>query len=217
MGVPEQFPLGKTRCRRPQPGLEWVHEHCLDNENLAPEVVVTPGFSVFIAASLDGYIARTDGGLDWLETVQSPHEDYGYHAFFDSVDALLLGSGTYDTVRNFPEWPFGDKPCYVATSQERRPIRHEVFVRGNPVTLARQLADRGHGRIYLDGGRLIRAFLATGLVTELILSVIPILLGSGIPLFREIGKEPTYGEHGLKLSGTQTYASGLVQLRYQKA
>ena len=178
---------------------------------------MTPGFSVFIAASLDGYIARPDGGLDWLDAVQTPGEDYGYHAFFDSIDALLLGSGTYETVRGFPEWPFGDKPCYVATSQERRAVHHEVFVRGNPVALARQLADRGHSRVYLDGGRLIRAFLATGLVTELILSVIPVLLGSGIPLFREISKEPAYGEHVLKLVGAQAYPTGLVQLRYQKA
>jgi dihydrofolate reductase len=178
---------------------------------------MTPSFCVFIAASLDGFIARPDGGLDWLDAVQTPDEDYGYQAFFDSVDALLLGSSTYETVRGFPEWPYADKPCYVATSQERRPVRHESFVRGNPVVLARQLAEKGHSRVYLDGGRLIRSFLATGLVTELILSVVPILLGAGIPLFREIGKEPGYGEHTLKATGSQTYPSGLIQLRYTKA
>jgi len=177
---------------------------------------MTPSFSVFIATSLDGFIARPDGGLDWLDAVQSPGEDYGYHSFFDSVDALLLGSGTYETVRTFSEWPYGDKPCYVATSRSWGPLGHEVFVRGNPVELARQLAQRGHSRVYLDGGRLIRAFLATGLVADMTLSVIPILLGAGIPLFREIGKEPSYGEHPLKLAASQSYPSGLMQLKYVK-
>jgi len=178
---------------------------------------MTPNFSVFIAASLDGFIARPDGGLDWLDAVQIPDEDYGYHAFFDSIDALLLGSGTYETVRSFPEWPYGDKPCYVATSRSWGQTRHEIFVRGNPVMLARQLAERGHSRVYLDGGTLIRAFLATDLVTDLTLSVVPILLGAGIPLFREVGKEPGYGEHRLKLARSKSWANGLVQLRYERA
>jgi len=178
---------------------------------------VTPRFSVFLGTSLDGFIARTDGSLDWLDTVHVPGEDYGYQNFFDSVDALLLGSRTYATVRDFNEWPYGDKPCFVASSRTWVPVRHETFVRGNPVELARQLADRGYSRVYLDGGALIRSFLATGMVTDMTLSVIPILLGRGVPLFREIGKEPTYGEHSLKVTSNKTFASGLVQLTYEKA
>jgi len=177
---------------------------------------VTPKFSIFIAVSLDGFIARPDGDLDWLDAVQVAGEDYGYHAFFDSVDAVLLGSGTYGTVRTFPEWPYGDKPCYVATSQALRPVHHEVFVRGNPVELARTLNERGHDRVYVDGAALIRSFLATNLVNDLTLSVVPVLLGSGIPLFRERGKEPAYQEHGLRALGSHTYPSGLVQLKYEK-
>jgi dihydrofolate reductase len=178
---------------------------------------LTPSFCVFIATSLDGYIARPDGGLDWLDAVQSPTEDYGYHAFFDSVDALLLGSATYETVMGFAEWPYADKACYVATSQERRPVRKEVFVRGNPVQLARSLRERGHSKVYLDGGRLIRSFLTTGMVDELVLSVVPVLLGAGIPLFREMRAEPTYGEHRLRLASSKAYPTGLMQLRYTKA
>jgi len=178
---------------------------------------VTPRFSVFLGTSLDGFIARADGSLDWLDMVHVPGEDYGYGAFFDSVDALLLGSRTYATVRNFPDWPYGDKPCYVASSRTWVPVRHESFIRGNPVEMARQLADRGYSRIYLDGGALIRSFLATGLVSDMTLSVIPILLGRGVPLFREIGKEPAYGEHRLKPTGNKTFASGLVQLTYERA
>jgi len=178
---------------------------------------VTPRFSVFIGTSLDGFIARTDGGLDWLDTVHVPGEDYGYQAFFDSVDALLLGSRTYETVRAFDEWPYGDKPCYVATSRSWPPVKNETFVRGNPVVLARLLAEKGYSRVYLDGGALIRSFLATGLVSDLTLSVIPILLGRGIPLFREVGREPAYGEHALKAVGAKTFPSGLVQLTYERA
>jgi dihydrofolate reductase len=178
---------------------------------------VTPHFSVFLGTSLDGFIARTDGGLDWLDTVHVPGEDYGYQAFFDSVDAVLLGSRTYATVRDFDEWPYGDKPVYVASSRTWVPVRHETFIRGNPVELARTLADRGYSRVYLDGGSLIRSFLTTGLVSDMTLSVIPILLGRGIPLFREIGKEPIYGEHALKVTANKTFPSGLVQLTYERA
>lgn len=178
---------------------------------------MTPRFSVFLAASLDGFIARPDGGLDWLEAVHSEGEDYGYQAFFDSTDAVLLGAGTYETVRDFTEWPYGDKPVYVASARPWAPIGREVFLLGNPVVMARLLAERGHSRVYLDGGALIRSYLAAGMVSDLILSVVPILLGAGIPLFRERGKEPTYGEHSLKLAGTKAYPSGLVQLRYERA
>ena len=170
-----------------------------------------------MATSLDGFIARPDGGLDWLDAVQTPDEDYGYHAFFDSVDAILLGSGTYETVRTFAEWPYRDKPCYVASSRTWGQKRNEIFVKGNPVSIARDLAARGHSRVYLDGGTLIRSFLATGMVADLTLSVIPILLGAGIPLFREVGKEPAYGEHLLRLAHQKAYPSGLMQLRYEKA
>lgn len=178
---------------------------------------MTPRFSVFVGTSLDGFIARTDGRLDWLDTVHRPGEDYGYQTFFDSVDALLLGSRTYSTVRDFPEWPYGDKPCFVASSRTWSPVRNETFVRGNPVELARQLAERDFSRVYLDGGALIRSFLATGLVTDMTLSVIPILLGRGIPLFRELGREPAYGEHQLKAISAKTFPSGLIQLHYERA
>jgi len=177
---------------------------------------MTPRFSIFIAASLDGFISRPDGGLDWLEPVHVEGEDYGFHSFFDSVDALLIGSGTYDVVRGFSEWPYGDKPLYVASTRHQTPLHRETFVQGNPVVLARILAERAYSRVYLDGGSLVRSFLAAGMVADMTISVIPILLGSGIPLFRERGKEPAYGEHGLKLVSATPYPSGLVQLRYEK-
>jgi dihydrofolate reductase len=178
---------------------------------------MTPRFSVFIAASLDGFIARPDGGLDWLEAVHTEGEDYGYQGFFESVDAVLLGAGTYETVRSFEEWPYGDKPVFVASARPWAPVKRESFIQGNPVVMARQLGQRDYSRVYLDGGALIRSFLAAGMVADMTLSIVPVLLGAGIPLFRERGKEPSYGEHGLKLTGTQAYPSGLVQLKYERA
>ena len=71
---------------------------------------------MFIATSLDGFIARRDGGIDWLSIVEAPGEDYGYAKFFADVDALILGRGTYDKVRTFPAWPYGDKRCVVLTN-----------------------------------------------------------------------------------------------------
>jgi dihydrofolate reductase len=175
--------------------------------------VSTPRFSVFVATSLDGYLARPDGGLEWLERVQAEGEDYGYAEFFASVDALLLGSKTYETVLGFPEWPYGDKPCYVATTQARVAVASEVFVEGPPDELARELADRGHQRVYLDGGHLIRAFLAAGLVDDLTVSLVPVLLGAGLPLFQ--GAPGPGGDVPLRLTEARTYPTGLVRLRYE--
>jgi dihydrofolate reductase len=172
-----------------------------------------PRFSVFIATSLDGFIARSDGGLDWLEVVKAEGEDYGYAEFFSSVDALLLGSKTYETVLGFGAWPYGDKPCYVATTQARVAVGDEVFVEGTPEELARELADRGHQRMYLDGGNLIRAFLGAGLVDDLTLSFVPVLLGDGLSLFQGAGVLDTGSR--LSLGEVRAFPSGLVRLRYE--
>jgi dihydrofolate reductase len=175
--------------------------------------VRTPQFSVFIATSLDGFIARPDGGLDWLEVVQAEGEDYGYAEFFSSVDALLLGSRTYETVLGFPQWPYGEKPCYVATGRPRVAVGTEVFVDGPPEELARELADRGHRRVYLDGGQLIRSFLGAGLVDDLTISVVPVLLGEGLPLFQ--GTSVAGAPPRWTLGEARAYPTGLVRLRYE--
>lgn len=169
-----------------------------------------PQFSVFIAASLDGFIAGPGGDLEFLKAVESPGEDYGYAKFFASVDALLMGRGTYDKVISFPEWLYGDKPVFVATRRPAAPRHSETFVQGTPNELAEKLRAAGLRRIYLDGGNLIRQFLEAGLVADLTLSIIPVLLGSGISLF-----SPGSGLHALTLEGSEGFSSGLVQLRYR--
>ena len=174
-----------------------------------------PRCSVFIAASLDGYIARADGGLDWLSMVERAGEDYGYRDFLDAVDALVMGRRTYDTVLEFEAWPYPGKRCNVMTHAPPAPRHDEEFASGAPASLLARLGEQGVGRVYVDGGALIRQFLAAGLVDDLTLSVIPVLLGSGIRLFEEDARARSPIERKLQLVTARPFDSGLVQLRYQ--
>lgn len=166
---------------------------------------------VYIAASVDGFIAREDGGLDWLPPPDG-REDYGYAAFMESVDALVMGRKTFETVLGFGEWPYA-KPVFVlsravASIPERLAGRAEA-VTGAPAEVLAGLAARGLRRVYLDGGLTIHSFLAAGLVDELIITRVPVLLGRGIPLFH-----PRSGDLRLRHVETRAFASGLVQSRY---
>ena len=171
-----------------------------------------PQFSVYIATSLDGYIARQDGGIDWLHIVEQPGEDYGYAAFWNSIDTLVMGRKTYETALGFGDWPYADKRCVVLSHRSASAHHGEEFFCGEPESLAEKLAAEGAHRVYVDGGEVIRQFLAAGLVDDLTLSVVPVLLGDGIPLFRAGGPEQR-----LALIEGRTFPSGLVQLRYLTA
>jgi dihydrofolate reductase len=165
--------------------------------------------SVFIATSLDGYIARADGGIDWLALVARVGEDYGYAKFIANVDVLLVGRNTFETALGFPEWPYAGKRVVVATHRPQPSIHGEVYATGEPAQL---LADVGPAkRIYIDGGSLITQFLAADLIDDLRIAILPIVLGSGVRLFR--GGE---GEHRLELAGHRAYPSGLVALEYHR-
>jgi dihydrofolate reductase len=167
--------------------------------------------SVFIATSLDGFIARSDGGLDWLSLVEMAGEDYGYGRFAASVDALIMGRNTYDTALGFDAWPYTGKRVIVLTHRDIEP-RHgeEPRACGDLNQLVDELANAGVHRVYIDGGNVIRQFLAAGLVDDLTLSIIPSVLGGGRPLFGELGAELV-----LHLESTQSWPSGLAQLRYR--
>jgi dihydrofolate reductase len=170
-----------------------------------------PRCSVFIALSVDGFIAHADGTFDFLSIVEEAGQDYGFADFFGSVDALVIGRNTYETALGFPEWPYAGKRCIVITHRDT-PSRHgEQFFAGEPAALVEQLALAGAQRLYVDGGAVIRQFLAANLIDDMTLSLIPTLLGQGIPLF---GAEVP--EQRLVLEGSQAYPSGLVQLRYAR-
>jgi dihydrofolate reductase len=169
-----------------------------------------PTCAVFIATSLDGYIARSGGGLDWLKQVEQEGEDYGYAAFAASVDALILGRKTYDTVLGFGAWPYEGKRVAVLTRRPPAPRFGEEFLSGTPAEILAKLA--GVRRAYVDGGDVIGQFLSAGLIDELTISTVPILLGAGIPLFRGNGLE-----RRLVLQRSRRWPSGLVQSTYLAA
>ena len=169
--------------------------------------------SVYIAVSLDGFIARENGSLDWLSVVQGTgSEDYGYRAFMDTIDTVVIGRNTYDTVLGFGEWPFKGKRVIVLTSRPLAPKHGETTHSGELQPLLQALGKLSARRIYLDGGTSVRRGLAEGLVDDLILSWIPILLGRGRPLFG--GDIP---ESGWRLSTAKSFPSGVVQASYRRS
>ncbi len=167
---------------------------------------------MFIAASLDGFIARPDGGLDWLKPFEAAGEDHGFDAFFRSVDALAVGRGTYDVVLGFAAWPYAGKRVVVLTHRPPAPRHGETFASGAPGEIAASLGAAGVRRLYVDGGATVSAFLRAGLLDDVTVSVIPVVLGDGIRLF-----QPPLPERKLALRGSRAFPSGLVQLRYDAA
>lgn len=175
--------------------------------------------SVFIATSLDGYIARPDGSIDWLEAANKlvpPGEDCGFHAFMDSVDALVMGRNTFEKVLTFDAWPYGDKRVIVLASRPLAiPDRLPPSVSASsetPGALAARLAGEGVKRIYVDGGVTIQRFLAAGLIDDMTITVVPILLGAGRPLFGPCGKDIA-----LEHLATKAYDFGFVQSSWRVA
>lgn len=168
--------------------------------------------TLYIACSLDGYIARRDGGIDWLSMVDRSGEDYGYADFYVSVDALALGSGTYELALTFDPWPYVGKPSFVFTRRPLTSDRDDVQFLAEDVRQGLEvIAQQGFEHIWLvGGGALIHSFLQLGLVDELIVSTLPIILGDGIPLF-----PPPNPEVVLELVSSRQYPSGLLQAHYK--
>jgi dihydrofolate reductase len=169
--------------------------------------------SVFVGTSLDGFIARTDGALDFLPP--GGGEPHGYEEFMATVDALVIGRKTYETVLAFDEWPYGEKPTYVLSTRPLSPPPSGAVVEhlsGAPAEIVSQLSARGIRHIYVDGGVTIQGFLRAGLIQRLVVTRVPVLIGSGIPLFG-----PTARDIALKHIATRQYASGLVTSEYEIA
>jgi len=167
--------------------------------------------SVFVGTSLDGFIARPGGELDFLPP--GGGEPHGYDEFMASVDALVIGRKTFQTVLAFETWPYGDKPVFVLSSQPLPPVPRGAVVEhmsGDPGMILSVLASRGIGHVYVDGGVTIQRFLRAGLIQRLIITRVPVLIGEGIPLFG-----PTHLDIHLEHVATRHYASGLVQSEYE--
>ncbi len=167
--------------------------------------------SVFIATSIDGFIARHDGGLDWLPTDEC--EPHGYDEFMASVDAIVIGRKTFETVLSFGGWAYGRKPVVVLSSKmaELKAPADAIcdFMAGDPTEILTRLIQRGWGHVYVDGGITIQGFLQAGLIQRIVITRIPVLLGAGIPLFGPLSHDVR-----LKHVTTRSFPSGMVQSEY---
>jgi dihydrofolate reductase len=168
--------------------------------------------SVFCGVSVDGFLARPDHGLDFLNTSdQGPH---GFEKFYGSVDVIVIGRKTFEVVRTFGEWPYGKKPVMVLSS---RPVDFSWVkggaveqMSGEPAGIAAELETRGFQHVYVDGGITIQKFLAAGLIDRIIITRVPVLIGEGIPLFGHVRRDIV-----LHHVATRAYPGGLVQTEYE--
>jgi dihydrofolate reductase len=168
--------------------------------------------SVFIGMSVDGFIARPNGDLDFLPP--GGGEPHGYDEFMASVDALVIGRKTFETVLSFPNWPYGKKRVVVLSS---RPLDFSAVrggtveqMGGPPAEIVSKLAASGAQHVYIDGGITIQRFLRAGLIQRLIITRVPVLIGEGIPLFGTLPRDIR-----LRHIATQHYKGGLVQTEYE--
>ncbi len=173
--------------------------------------------SVFIATSLDGYIARQNHALDWLTGAndqQSTDQDYGYFDFIKTVDVLVMGRSTFDVVVKFDGWKPPEDTRVVVLTHRDLDIPQEFaecinVMSGSPQTMIAQLEAAGAQHLYIDGGNVIQQFLKEDLVDDLIISTAPVLIGSGIPLFAELNADIK-----LKVNSSKVFDSGLTQTHY---
>ncbi len=171
--------------------------------------------TVYIATSLDGFIARPDGSLDWLVDIPNPEgSDYGYSEFMKTIDAVVIGRGTYETVLEYPEWPY-DKPVFVlSTTLNALPRRLEgkaELMNMSPKELLSTLEKRGLKSLYIDGGKTIHAFLTEDLIDRMVITRVPVLIGSGIPLFGYLENDIQF-----KQIETKVFENGLVRSEYER-
>jgi len=170
---------------------------------------------IYIATSLDGFIARKDGSIDWLNNIENPtNEDYGYNEFIKKIDALVIGRGTYEFVLNSPRWPYQKKVFLLSTT-----IKSVLDILKDKLTLLSMtpkeivsyLSKNGYSNIYVDGGITIQNFLKEDLIDEMIITRIPVLIGSGIPLFGKLDNDINF-----RHIETNVYPNGLVKSHYKR-
>ena len=141
-----------------------------------------------MATSLDGYVARSDGRLDWLMKQKTEGEDHGYDAFMASVDGLVMGRGSFDNALTFGEWPYQKSIVVMSSTLTDADIPEELQTRvrlssQTPELLMQELDSEGWKRAYVDGGKIVQSFLRAGLISDITLTHVPILIGEGLPLF----------------------------------
>ena len=177
-----------------------------------PEVRQVIDAVVYVAASVDGYIARADGSLDWLPNADPDQgEDYGWSDLMASIDAVVMGRETFEVARDYPGSPYGDASVFVLTTRDLGPMPgwDVEVLNGDVHEVAAAMEQRGLQTIYVDGGTVIQSFLRAGLVRRITVTQLPILLGGGIRLF---GGHET--DIHLRLVSSTAYDNGWLQVTY---
>lgn len=170
---------------------------------------------VFIATSLDGFIARADGALDWLTRYDTAGEDHGYDAVMGSVDGLVMGRGSFEQVLGFDAWPYAKPVMVMSRTLEPGDIPAALadrveLTRLDPPALMAMLEARGWRHVYVDGGKVVTSFFRAGLIGHMTLTRVPILIGGGLPLFGALDRDIE-----LELLESRSFPSGLVTSRYR--
>ncbi len=169
---------------------------------------------VFIATSLDGFIADSDGGIGWLDTFPEINTvNTGYKTFVASIDALVMGRHTYETVLGFDvPWPYA-KPVFVLSNTLKEipgELEGKVFLQNGPlIEVLKRIHAQGYHQLYIDGGSLIQSFLKEDLIDEMVITTIPVLLGQGIPLFGAVSEHLKF-----RCAETTLFFETVVQNRY---
>jgi len=173
--------------------------------------------AVFVGVSLDGFLARPNGDLDWLMgDGEGGGGDHGYNEFIADIDAIVMGRKTFEKVLTFDKWYYGARrvivlsrhPVDLSVPQARGGVVERMA--GTPGEIVSKLAMSGARRLYVDGGVTIQEFLRAGLIQRLIISRLPVLIGEGIPLFGSL-----HGDVRLRHMTTRTYSGGMVQSEYR--
>lgn len=171
---------------------------------------------VFIATSIDGFIADKNKSLKWLESVPNPEgNDMGYVSFMNQMDALIMGRNTYETVAAFDmDWPY-KKPVFVLSNSLKKfpeELADKVFpISGTPQQIIEEMANKGYKNLYIDGGKTIQSFLKADVIDELIISVIPILLGGGTSLFGDLEQPLSF-----ELKSSEIFLNQITQTTYTR-
>lgn len=168
---------------------------------------------VYIATSLDGYIADPNGNLNWLNNIPNPNKsDYGYLDFIKNIDAIIMGKNTFQKVLSFGKWPY-HKPVFIlSNSLKEIPedlIEKVEIIYGDIKKLIQQLKEQGFKNMYIDGGQTVHSFLKKDLIDEIIITTVPVLLGDGIPLFHKLNQQLKFNHKNTKI-----YNNNLVKSHY---
>jgi len=170
--------------------------------------------TVYIGTSLDGFIAREDGDIDWLVKFESEEVHHSYKELMSRIDAIVIGRGTFEKVLTFPSWPYEKKVFVLSTTLKQVPdaIRQKVTILSmNPIQVLAYLSGEGFANLYIDGGKVIQNFLREDCIDEMIITTVPVLIGTGIPLFGYLNTDLSF-----KHIRTSVYSNGLVKSQYER-